>query len=108
MGSEDKNVYALNAATGAKLWSYATGDTVDSSPAVASRAVFIGSADKNVYALDAATGAKLWSFATGSEVVLLTRGGQGRRLHRLRGSQRVCPGRGHGGQAVELRHRRPG
>ena len=25
VGSEDNNVYALNASTGAKLWSYATG-----------------------------------------------------------------------------------
>ena len=28
VGSDDGNVYALNASTGAKLWSYATGDYV--------------------------------------------------------------------------------
>jgi outer membrane protein assembly factor BamB len=35
VGSEDGNVYALSAATGAKLWSFATGIEVDSSPAAA-------------------------------------------------------------------------
>ena len=35
VGSEDNNVYALNATTGAKLWSYTTGGEVLSSPAVA-------------------------------------------------------------------------
>ena len=37
----DGNVYALNAHTGAKLWTYSTGDTVDSSPAVADGVVFL-------------------------------------------------------------------
>jgi glucose dehydrogenase len=35
VGSEDGNVYALNATTGAKLWSGDTRDYVNSSPAVA-------------------------------------------------------------------------
>ena len=39
----DGNVYALNASTGALLWSYTTGGTVDSSPAVANGVVYIGS-----------------------------------------------------------------
>ena len=67
-GSDDGNVYALNASTGAKLWSYATGDGVDSSPAVANGVVYVGSDDGNVYALNASTGAKLWSYATGRRV----------------------------------------
>jgi outer membrane protein assembly factor BamB len=62
-GSGD-NVYALNASTGAQLWSYATGYWVFSSPAVANGVVYIGSRDFNVYALNASTGAYLWSFAT--------------------------------------------
>ena len=44
-GSDD-NVYALNASTGAKLWSYAT-EAVDSSPAVANGVVYFGSDDDN-------------------------------------------------------------
>jgi eukaryotic-like serine/threonine-protein kinase len=43
-------VYALNAKTGAKLWSYATGSPVNSSPAVANGVVYVGSEDGNVYA----------------------------------------------------------
>jgi len=68
-GSDDGSVYALNASTGAKLWSFATGNAVDSSPAVANGIVYVGSADNNVYALSASTGAKLWSYTTGNSVV---------------------------------------
>ena len=50
LGSDDSNVYALNASTGALLWKYTTGDHVDSSPAVANGVVYIGSTDGNVYA----------------------------------------------------------
>jgi len=69
LGSSDHNVYALNAGTGAKLWSFATGDRVFSSPAVANGVVFVGSTDSSLYALNASTGAKLWSYATGAGVV---------------------------------------
>ena len=57
MGSLDGKVYALNAATGALVWSYTTGDEVSSSPAVAGGVVYVGSLDGKVYALNAATGA---------------------------------------------------
>lgn len=50
-GSDDYNVYALNASTGALLWLYPTGSTIDiSSPAVANGIVYVGSGDGNVYA----------------------------------------------------------
>ena len=49
-GSQDHNVYALNAATGAYLWSYTTGNLVASSPAVVNGVAYIGSRDYNVYA----------------------------------------------------------
>jgi outer membrane protein assembly factor BamB len=62
------NLYAVNAITGAKLWSYAIGTPVVSSPAVANGVVYVGSWDHNVYALNAITGAKLWSYTTGSNV----------------------------------------
>ncbi len=68
VGSYDKNVYAQNAKTGAKLWSYTTGGVVYSSPAVANGVVYVGSYDKNVYALDAKSGTKLWSYTTGGGV----------------------------------------
>jgi outer membrane protein assembly factor BamB len=68
VGSNDGNVYALNGATGTQLWSFTTGGTVGSSPAVANGVVYVGSSDGNVYALNAATGTRLWSFATGGSV----------------------------------------
>src|ERR1700690_174322 len=60
VGSDDDNVYALNASTGHKLWSYTTGGPVQSSPAVANGVVYVGSTDRNVYALDAKAAAPLW------------------------------------------------
>jgi outer membrane protein assembly factor BamB len=71
VGSEDGNVYALNANTGVKLWSYNTGAGVDSSPAVANGVVYIGSGfygSTNVSALNASSGTLLWSYATGGAV----------------------------------------
>jgi len=50
VGSFDNNVYALNAKTGAKLWSYTTGSYVWSSPVVVNGTVYVGSYDGNVYA----------------------------------------------------------
>lgn len=53
-GSDDNKVYALNAATGATLWSYSIADGLDasltSSPAVANGTVYVGSTDTNLYA----------------------------------------------------------
>ena len=66
IGSNDDNVYALNASTGAKLWSFATGESVYSSPAVVNGVVYVGSFDHNLYALNATTGMELWSYTTGN------------------------------------------
>jgi PGF-CTERM protein len=57
VGSDDNNLYALNATTGAKLWSYTTGGYVDSSPAVVKGVVYVGSDDGNVYAIGSAAAA---------------------------------------------------
>jgi hypothetical protein len=46
----EARTYALNAKTGAELWSYTTGGTVDSSPAVANGVVYVGLDDNKVYA----------------------------------------------------------
>jgi len=69
IGSYDNKVYALNASTGAYIWSYTTGNLVHrSSPAVADGKVYIGSCDGKVYALNASTGALIWNYTTGSEL----------------------------------------
>jgi eukaryotic-like serine/threonine-protein kinase len=91
-GSFDSNFYALDAASGALLWKFATGgerrfsgrhlhgaepaaevmpdpfDVFLSSPAIADGRVYFGSGDGYVYALDAATGAVSWKFHTGNVV----------------------------------------
>jgi outer membrane protein assembly factor BamB len=61
------HVYALNASTGAQLWSFETGGPVTSSPAVANGVVYISS-NGNLYALNASTGAKMWSYAAANIV----------------------------------------
>lgn len=50
VGSEDYKIYALNATTGALVWSYMTGDVVVSTLAVADGVVYVGSYDHVVYA----------------------------------------------------------
>jgi PQQ-like domain/Dockerin type I domain len=49
VGSDDVDVYCLNASSGAFVWRYTTGGTVDSSPAVADGKVYVGSFDNTVY-----------------------------------------------------------
>ena len=53
VGSEDKNLYAIDAVTGKEKWRFATGDWVESSPAVANGIIDVGSNDKNLYAIGA-------------------------------------------------------
>ena len=50
VGSEDHNLYALNASTGSLVWTYTTGDRILSSSSIANGEVFVGSADTNLYA----------------------------------------------------------
>lgn len=61
-------VYALDAATGAKQWSWQTeGSAYPASPTVTEGTVFIGSIDDdNLTALDADTGEVLWQAGMGS------------------------------------------
>jgi len=68
VGSEDNDVYCLNASSGALVWNYTTGGYVFSSPAVLNNVVYVGSMDGNVYALDATTGAPVWNFTTSAGV----------------------------------------
>jgi outer membrane protein assembly factor BamB len=49
-GYDDNKIHALNALTGSLLWTYETGDRIESTPAVADGKLFVGSSDGNVYA----------------------------------------------------------
>ena len=51
MGSDDNNVYALDANTGALVWTYSTGGAVEDSPAIVNGVLYISSVDGNLYAL---------------------------------------------------------
>ena len=64
VGSDDNNLYALDASTGELLWSFETGDVIRSSPTVAGGGVYFGSNDNHVYALDADTGELMWKHDT--------------------------------------------
>lgn len=56
---------ALTTTTGQLLWSYPTGNSTASTPAVANGFVYFGSTDGKLYALNAATGTFMWSYDTG-------------------------------------------
>lgn len=66
VGSYDRNVYALDVATGRELWRFTTGDGVYSTPAVVRDGdrylVFVGSSDRTLYCLDGRRGIKLWAY----------------------------------------------
>jgi outer membrane protein assembly factor BamB len=49
-GSKDDSLYALDARTGAQLWSYATKNEVIASPIVDNGTVYLGSNDGYLYA----------------------------------------------------------
>ena len=60
---------ALDAATGAFMWNYMTGNAIAySSPAVANGLVYMGSYDGNVYYFNSTSGASLGNYRTGSIV----------------------------------------
>ena len=66
-GSDDQNVYAVNAETGVQQWKYATHGAIASTPAVDSGLLVVGSYDGYVYAIDATKGTLRWKFKTGGE-----------------------------------------
>lgn len=68
VGSHEGALHALDAATGARRWTFEVGDAVTSTPALSGGRVFIGSFDGNVYAVDATTGQELWRYGTGGGV----------------------------------------
>ena len=86
IGSDDYNLYAIDAATGKEKWKFATKGFVRSSPAVADGVVFFGSYDGFFYAVDAATGQLKWKFETEGERQFEAKG-----LHGLKPSQQTIP-----------------
>ena len=60
VGDWNGRVYAFSAATGARRWSFQTGDKVKDAMAYAGGRVYFGSYDHHVYALNARTGKLFW------------------------------------------------
>ena len=66
-GSDDGNIYAVDAADGRQRWKRNTDGPVPATPAIDGDTLFVGSYDGRFYALDARTGALRWKFTTGGE-----------------------------------------
>ncbi len=64
LGSDDRKVYALDAATGRLRWDFTTGNGIYAGPAVSGGIVYIGSDDGKLYALNAATGQLRWAYTS--------------------------------------------
>lgn len=67
-GSQNQDVYAVDATRGAQDWNFETQKIVFSSPAVANGIVYVGSHDGNLYALNESSGKERWRFKTAGEV----------------------------------------
>ncbi|HEX7905108.1 MAG TPA: PQQ-binding-like beta-propeller repeat protein [Chitinophagaceae bacterium] len=68
VGSDDGNLYALNALHGTLLWKYTTGGAIQSSPTLINNTVYVGSNDKYLYAIDALTGVLKWKYLTAAPI----------------------------------------
>ena len=66
-GSDDGNIYAIDAESGREIWERSTKGPVPSTPAIAGGIVYATSYDGNFYAFNAETGALKWKFATEGE-----------------------------------------
>ena len=65
VGGRDKNVHAIDRASGKVLWTFPTRGRVDSSPVLVGSRVFVGSADGRLYAINAESGKEIWQYDAG-------------------------------------------
>ena len=68
VGSQDKNIYCLDARTGSFIWNFSTNSRLESSPAVVDGKVYVGPDDGNVYCLDAYNGSLIWKQNAGGYI----------------------------------------
>lgn len=66
VGTDAGTVYALDAASGAVLWSTPVGAAVTAPPALAAGVLYVPTGDGRVVAVDATTGASLWLGGAGT------------------------------------------
>jgi len=68
VGSQDKNVYCINARSGRLIWKFTTETRIESSPAVVYGKVYIGPDDGYIYCLDAYNGSLVWKKYAGGYI----------------------------------------
>ncbi len=68
VGAGDGGFHAVDAATGARRWRFATNGKVRNGAAIDGARIVFGSADHFVYSLDRATGEQVWRFDSGIDV----------------------------------------
>jgi len=74
IGSNDKNIYAINLTSGSKIWNYTTSGWVMSTPAYYNGTIYVGSGqwpqgEKKIYAIYT-NGSLRWSYTTGDNIGL--------------------------------------
>jgi hypothetical protein len=67
-GSEEGNIYALNAKTGEEVWRFKTNGPTWAGAVLENGVVYFGSWDCHLYAVDAKTGEEVWRFTTSTTV----------------------------------------
>jgi outer membrane protein assembly factor BamB len=67
-GSQDKNVYCVDAWSGSLIWKFNTSDRILSSLAVVNGKVYVGPDDGYVYCLDAYNGSLIWYTYAGGDI----------------------------------------
>lgn len=61
--STASGLYAIDAATGAEKWVYATEFPLGNSPTIDNGVAYVGGLDNKIHAIDATTGVGLWTFS---------------------------------------------
>lgn len=69
VGSNNSNLYAINAKTGEEKWQFKTGGSISSTPAISKGNVLFLSQDGFFYCLNEQNGTLKWKFKTGGESV---------------------------------------
>ena len=67
-GADDGRVYALDAETGARMWTFDTGGPVVASPLIVSGTVFVGNRLGTFFALNLSSGRPAWQSHTGAPI----------------------------------------
>jgi len=68
IGSDDGNLYCIDANSGINKWEFKTGGIIRCKPAISNGTVYFSSDDGNLYSVNASSGIKNWSFNIGNNV----------------------------------------